>query len=66
MDTNLDTGLIQLEPREGGVLEAHIGMLKSHHTYSAEIPVAHSLGQPAQTQFMGHTRENILSPKSWA
>lgn len=44
MDTNLDTGLIQLERREGGVVEAHIGMLKSHHTYRAEIPITHSLG----------------------
>ena len=65
----MDTGLIQLEPREGGVLEAHIGMLKSHHTYSAEIPVAHSLGEPG-AQFSSHrgiTRENIISPpKSWA
>ena len=45
VDTNLDTGLIQLEPMEGGMMEAHIGMLKSHHTYSAAIPVTHSLGQ---------------------
>jgi hypothetical protein len=52
----MDTGLIQLEPREGGVLEAHIGMLKSHHTYSAEIPVAHSLGTSITAQ---HPQHNI-------
>ena len=45
VDTNLDTGLIQLERREGGIVEAHIGMIKNHHTYSAEIPVTHSLGK---------------------
>ena len=45
VDTNLDTGLIQLEPLEGGAVEAHIGMLKNHHTYSADIPITHSLGE---------------------
>lgn len=50
VDTNLDTGLIQLE-RRGGLVEAHIGMLKNHHTYSAEIPITHSLGQSDEPMF---------------
>lgn len=29
---------------EGGVPEAHVGMLRNHHTYKVEIPVTHSLG----------------------
>ena len=44
VDTNLDTGLIHLERIED-VIEAHIGLLKNHHTYSVEIPITHSLGE---------------------
>ena len=36
--------------------EAHIGLLRNHHTYSAEIPVTHSLGMKVIAQ---HEQHNI-------
>lgn len=41
--------LLEPEPlhvaiNDQGILEAHIGMLRSHHTYRIEIPRTHTLG----------------------
>lgn len=44
VDTNLEPGHIRLE-QKGDITEAHIGLLKNHHTYNAEIPITHSLGK---------------------
>ena len=36
--------------------EAHVGLLRNHHTYSAEIPITHSLGMKVIGQ---HEQHNI-------
>jgi len=43
-DTNLEPDIVHVSQQDGGVFEAHLGMLRNHHTYSADIPVSHALG----------------------
>ena len=43
-DTNLEPDIVHVSQQAGGMFEAHLGMLRNHHTYSADIPVSHSLG----------------------
>ena len=43
-DTNLEPDIVSVVVNEGGIPEAHVGMLRNHHTYKVEIPVIHSLG----------------------
>lgn len=42
-DTHLDPEPLSAAVNQEGVTEAHIGMLRNHHTYRAEILVTHSL-----------------------
>lgn len=46
--TVLDPEPVHVDPEPEddmcGLPEAHVGLLRNHHTYKAEIPVRHSLG----------------------
>ncbi len=43
-NTQLEPDPLHVLPNADGVLEAHVGMLRNHHTYRIEIPRTHSLG----------------------
>ena len=56
-DTVLEPDHVRVEQTEGSELpEAHIGLLRNHHTYSAEVPVTHSLGPKVAAE---HPQHNI-------
>lgn len=65
--TVLDPEHVHVEEAKGDqqLPEAHIGLLRNHHTYSAEIPIKHSLGTKiiAQNpQFNIYVRVSDISP----
>ena len=56
-DTVLEPDRVHVEQTDGsGPPAAHIGLLRNHHTYRAEIPVAHSLGTKVTAE---HPQHNI-------
>ncbi len=54
--TQLDPDPLHVVRNADGVLEAHIGMLRNHHTYRVEIPHTHTLGPQITTH---HPQPNI-------
>ncbi len=43
-NTQLEPDPLHIVTNENGVLEAHVGMLRNHHTYRIEIPRTHTFG----------------------
>lgn len=43
-DTHLEPEPVNVVINDRGIPEAHVGMIRNHHTYKVEIPVTHSLG----------------------
>ena len=55
-NTQLDPEPIHVSLNTDAILEAHIGMLRNHHTYRVEIPRTHTLGSQITAH---HPQPNI-------
>ena len=57
VDTVLEPEYVRVEQTDDSQLPvAHVGLLRNHHTYSAEIPITHSLGYKVTAE---HPQHNI-------
>ena len=55
-NTVLEPVPIHLEALSDGTSEAHIGLLRIHHSYTADIPISHGLGPEVIAQ---HPQHNV-------
>lgn len=55
-NTQLEPDPLHVLPNADGALEAHVGMLRNHHTYRIEIPRTHTLGPQVTAH---HPQPNI-------